>query len=206
MDREKIKKLLDKINRLYQTMEGADPMERDLMLYYIRQLYEEFYFSTEAGQKPVAPPIPPVSKPIAEPRVIEIPDQPEPRPVDNTPRPTAPEPKPVNRPKPRVDGKAYAALFEIQQTKELAQKLRSSPIQNLQQAFTINDRLLFTNELFAKDAQAFQEALRLLNRYEQFEEAKSYLQDMASQYNWMEEQRLEIAKDFVHTVKRRFPG
>lgn len=229
MDRQKVSKLLDKINRLFQTLDQPDPMERDLMMSYIRQLYEEFYFqekkqdtySPTKPQNSFSPPPPKYQAPEVNPPTPKY-ANPEPKPASRPYTAPQPEPRPRHEPKPapkpepqrvvpptpstRADQSQFAPLFEVENSNELAQKLRNSPINDLNQAFTINDRLLFTNELFSKDQQSFQRSLGLLNNYQRFDEAKFYLCDLASQYSWMTKGRLETAKDFIKTIRRRYPA
>lgn len=100
--------LLEKINALYKSMSldqgKVAPIERDLMLSYVRQLYEAFLdqeIDAPAKATPVAPPAPPVvvapppppPPPAPEPVVVTPP--PPPAPVAPPPPPPAPAPEPV---------------------------------------------------------------------------------------------------------------
>lgn len=96
--------LLEKINALYKSMSldqgKVAPIERDLMLSYVRQLYEAFLEQdTEVPAKaaPVAPPAPPVV--VAPP---PPPPAPEPVVVTPPPAPVAPPPPPPPAPEPVV--------------------------------------------------------------------------------------------------------
>jgi len=208
MDRQKVSRLLEKMNRLFQGLDqNPDPIERDLMLNYLRQLYEEFYFiRREKSWEPKrsASPPEPVSQPKPDPQIIDIPEAEPPR-ASPTPPPPPPPPKesPRRSPVPSNSSK-FEPLFKVEKSNDLAQKLGSSPVSSLFQAFTINDRLLYTNELFSKNQQAFQQSLQLLDRYEQFDEARPYLSELAEEYGWIAEEKLELAKDFVQTVRRRY--
>ena len=222
MDTKKVKRLLDKVTRLFNTLESQqgdpDPIERDLMLSYLRQLYGEFLPAAPKARPEVKKPEPNPG-PKAEPRVIEIAEQAPPpsppRDPEPTPTPTPPPPPPPKNPSPepsssaptsspRKDMHTFDPLFKWEEAKDLSAKLSTSPVSDLQYVFAINDRLLFTNELFAKDNQAFQQALNLLNRYTHFEEAKVYICEIADQYQWLKKDRVETAKDFVKTVRRRY--
>lgn len=230
MDLKKAKITLDKINSLYQSMSIEDGsvsnIERDLMLSYIQQLYDTFLHqhSSNSEETEIAPPPPKtVEKPKQKrtykpPRIIEIPDslqnlqqeKPAPKPTYTPPpapkaQPTTPEPV-VQQPTPSVpaDEGAFASLFEFKEAKELSEKLSSRPIQDLTKALAINDRLLYMNELFAKDLNSLNDALSQLNRYDRLAEAKPILLQFAQKYDWMEESRINIAKDFVRLVKRKY--
>ena len=69
---------------------------------------------------------------------------------------------------------------------------------------SINDRLLYMNELFGKDRGALEESIQVLNRYESFETARSFLYNLGEQYHWAAENRLEIAHAFIKLVRRRY--
>lgn len=96
-------------------------------------------------------------------------------------------------------------LFEEKQAKELSEKLAESAIADLKKAIALNDRLLYTSELFAGDGKAFETALSALNDFSHFEEARDYLvHNVAVHYTWTDKKRLDTAKAFVKLVRRRY--
>ncbi len=219
MDSQQVKILLEKINSLYKSINlNKGPMvavERDLMLSYIRQLYEEF-LEADAPKQPaqslpnivetdVKPPPPPprevpAAKPSYEaPKVAEAPKYTPPPPREE-PKPTPP---PVSRP---AKSGNYEVLFDQKQARELSEKLSERPVTDLTKAFAINDKLLYINELFGRDNESFNETLKLLNRFETMNEARSLLLSVAEQYDWLDEERQEIAQSFIKTVRRRYNG
>ena len=216
MDKKKTRLLLDKISAMFKTLEHLEgplePIERDLMLSYIRQLYAAVYEDAadtspaEAPRKPVRTPESPrqESKPI---NIPEHPPKPAPtyKPAEQTPeeRP-APPPPPKREETARKPSGKTEKLFAEKSARELGDKLSNSRIADLRRAFTINDRLLYMNELFGKDQSSFEKALNLLNQYDSFQEARSYIEVLANQFNWLEEERIEIAQDFVRTIRRRY--
>jgi hypothetical protein len=153
----------------------------------------------------VAPPAPP--PPVREEAPASAP--PPPPPVEIPPAPASPPPAPVEVPKPVIPAMATPlgldVLFEEKQAKELSEKLAESPIADLKKAIALNDRLMYTSELFAGDGIAFENALASLNSFTQFESARDYLvQYCAVQYTWTDKKRLDIAKAFVKLVRRRY--
>ena len=99
----------------------------------------------------------------------------------------------------------YSQLFETSQSKDLSDKLSRAPISDLMKAFSINDRLLVVTDLFAGDQQKFQDTIDILNTKYSFDEAKSYLlRYIVDRYEWLGEERLERAQEFVKLVQRRF--
>lgn len=241
MDLQQARILLEKITSLQKSIAlNKGPMasiERDLMLSYIRQLYEVYVDSNEPEEaakisKNTAPeevkvapkPVeveqprqtytpPPSFDEATKPPKADVPVQHTPPPPPHQPEPnievkqeTPPPPPPV-QPVQRSGSsgqKNFSALFEMKQARELSEKLSERPVTDLTKAFAINDKLLYINELFGRDAESFNETLKILNKFERMEEATSLLMSLAEQYDWTEEDRIEIAQSFIKTVRRRY--
>jgi len=159
------------------------------------------------------------------PRIIEIPDslrdkeeepapKPKPKPVQQPEeqqqsfRSPSPEPKPQPEPKKEEATNGlkpeHEVLFEKQNAKELSEKLSEQPINDLTKAIALNDKLLYANELFNKELSDFNKAIYRINNMSSFEEAKTYVSELAEQYNWTDEERLDRAKDLSKLIRRRF--
>lgn len=249
MDLQQARILVRKINSLFKSMEmdgspQPTPIERDLMLSYLRQLYQSFLdeSSLDASKITVSAPLVevPVNKPTpkpepepikptfeapkayvppvvnVEPPKVETPPVPEVReepkvyiPPVEIPKPPVVEvkPEPVQTtPPPSTGGSngSLDALFSFKKATELSEKLSEMPIPDLTKGMSINDRLLYMNELFGRDMAKLDEVLRALNNFPSLDSAKSYLMGVAAQYNWGEEERSEIAQSFIKLVRRRF--
>ncbi|HMO41130.1 MAG TPA: hypothetical protein PKC76_16300 [Saprospiraceae bacterium] len=219
MDLQQAQILLEKINSLHKSIRlnkgPVAAIERDLMLSYVRQLYESYLNTNELVQP--APPAAPPPPPAPAPKPAETP--PPPRVEYTPPKVSAPEPPPAppvqpirQEPPPppaaqrgRVSDPAnFSILFDFRQARELSEKLGERPVTDLTKAFAINDKLLYINELFGRDSTAFNDSLTLMNKFETIEEAKSLLMSLAEQYDWTEEERMEIAQSFIKTVRRRY--
>ncbi len=237
MNLSQAKTQLEKIIALYKSMSADEKnisaIERDLMLGYIRSLYENFLDSTPSvstsndnrSTAAYKPPPPVDTRPIVvetpPPPVVERPrvEQPQPRPVE-PPKPVAPPPpaaEPVSYQMPptavvstpRSDTSANSteieALFEESSSNELSDKLSNTAINDLSKAFGLNDRLLMQNELFANNKAVFDEILKDLNNASSFDSAKGYLVDFAKRYHWVANpERQKHAKWFIKMVRRRF--
>lgn len=236
---QQAKILLEKINALQRSISlnkgTIAPIERDLMLSYIRQLYEIFLDLEESStpkQQPavkteavktvyrpqeVEPTRPtytppkvdtPPSTAKEEPTIIrEVAPLPPIIPIQQPVYEPTPPPPPASQPIPRSTSSGnnkINALFDFRQSSDLSERLSERPITDLTKAFAINDRLLYINELFGKDGDSFNESLKLLNKFERIEEAKSLLVSLAEQYDWTREDRAETAQSFVKTVRRRY--
>ncbi len=237
MNLSQAKTQLEKIIALYKSMSADEKnisaIERDLMLGYIRSLYENFLDATPsvspsndtrstAAYKPPPPPAPEPKQVVIEtppPPVVERPKvepPPPPRPVEQ-PKPVVPAPEPVQyqtpptaiAPPPRAESNTHSAeieeLFEEPSNKELSDRLSNTAINDLTKAFGLNDRLLMQNELFANNKAVFDEILKDLNNASSFDSAKGYLTDFAKRYNWIgNPERQKHAKWFIKMVRRRF--
>lgn len=226
MDSQQAKVLIEKIQALHRTIHAGGnrmaPIERDLMLNYIRQLYE-IYFETGSAERSVVSsmtPEPPKEEPKPQPeppkkpRIIEISDTMKDWLHEEKPAPTPPpviQPAPekvefVPKPTPKkeeIPGE-FEKLFEFKEVRELSEKLSESPINDLTRGLAINDRLLYTNELFGKDPVALNESLKALNRYDSLSSAKGFLLNLATQYNWNGKEKLATAQEFIRYVRRRY--
>ena len=228
---------LEKIIALYKSMSADEKnisaIERDLMLGYIRRLYENFLDSAPApiaassheyrpttAAKPIETPPPPppvVEKPRVETPPIETPPPPPVVVEKHKPEPTPP---PVEQPRHQVPphvpvesskstksdaSSDIEALFEAVSGKELSDKLANTPINDLAKAFGLNDRLLMQNELFGNNKAVFDEIIKDLNNASSFDSAKGYLVSFANRYNWVaNSERQRHAKAFIKLVRRRF--
>jgi hypothetical protein len=225
MDKEKARVLIHKINALYKNIDantpGVSPLERDLMLSYLRQFYETIALSQsqpKATQSEVQPiiEVPPLKEeqPIKEVQSLKE----EKRetgllgrergvgnfePEKKTPEPVVHEmiPQPVE---PASDSE-LAHLFIWQEPSNLAERLASQAISNLSfSTFSMNERLLYTNDLFEKNIAEMEEAVKMLNNFTHFDQAKVFLLNIGRQHDWHKEDRKEAAKSFINTVRRRF--
>ncbi len=247
MNSKKAGTVLRKINSLYGSIdfeeEGISSIERDLMLNYIRQLYECFMEVDEAPVRKPVKKIAPLPEPPASPSKKDIPleiestaPKPESRDFSHNSRPASESPTPpVNEPIERVSpavqpdkfkvtppitersdpGSPFQTgtadlsadmepLFAFRKATELSERLSEQPISDLSRALSINDRLLYTNELFGRNIQALEDTLRDLNRFSTMDQAQRYLIDLARKYDWMKEERKEVAQAFVKLVRRRY--
>lgn len=231
MNLQQAKITLEKINRLYQSMtldSSIDEHEQQLMLNYIRQFYQAFSGEGLEEKPPKAIKKPRVIRKSADPApsVTEIPvpdfkpepiPEPAPEPVKveqlkpvYTPPPPRPEPPVATKiSDPELDRITlhtddYDELFEVPAAKDLSDRLSSSPIRDLTKAISINEKILTRNELFGNDKSRFDEALKKLNSFGSFTEARPYLAGLASEYEWNQKNLKKKAQVFIKLVRRRY--
>jgi hypothetical protein len=237
MDKEKARVLIHKINALYKNIDantpGVSPLERDLMLSYLRQFYETIALSQSQNKaivKEVQPEkeITPV-KEVQPEKEIQLVKEVQPikevPPLNEVKRETGllgheqgvanvePEKKiseavaPTVTPQPSESflNNELAHLFIWQEPSNLAERLASQAISNLSfSTFSMNERLLYTNDLFGKNSAEMEEAVMMINNFTHFDQAKVFLLNIGRQHDWYKEERKEAAKSFINMVRRRF--
>lgn len=231
MDFQQSKKLLDKINALHQSIsfeeENISSIERDLMLSYIRQFYESFLNThpetlsdparnaikkarikketgTNATEEYAPPPKVKVPEPVKEIEFEVTPPPPPPPVVKEEPKIEIPEPpKPAPVSKPAASGK-FRSLFDNKEASELSEKLSLQPVADINKAIAINDKLLYVNDLFGKDPNAYSAAMIRLNNFNTMDEARDLLEQFAQSHDWLEEEKQDTARAFIKIVRRRY--
>jgi len=208
MDKPKARLLLQKVNSLFKTVDanpaGASALERDLMLSYLRQFYEIVALS------PIAPTI---QASLDTPAKVSTVQVSEAQPLrDNRDQANAGQMaqetldhQSEEAPPVLEEAARFAFLFEWHEPGNLAERLASQAISHLSMTtFTVNEKLLYTNDLFGRLIPEMEEAVRTLNQCSHFEQAKALLSHLAERYSWDQGERREVAKNFIHTVRRRF--
>jgi len=84
----------------------------------------------------------------------------------------------------------------------VADQIQQSPIAKLVDAFTLNDRYLYANELFNKDMSAFNALIKAIDNCTSADEAQSLFNKTGAAYNWDTENTLVI--NFMDLIERRF--
>ncbi len=233
MKLSKAQKILRKIHALIDNMEGNGealmPMERDLMLHYLRQLYDLFLqaevnpenahepFGKSANAPGTPPKTAPGKKTAAPKPKATLPPKPDPQPEPPAPeppqeveaelKPAAPKPKPrpvPKPPKPAAISEDLQELFELPVAKELSEKLSTLPISDLSKAMGLNERIFTIKELFGDDQELFNKTLNRLNKLTSFEEAETVLVEIAKRFEWTDKKKRKKAKNFIKLVSRRY--
>jgi len=85
----------------------------------------------------------------------------------------------------------------------LSDHLQKQPIADLMSAIGLNERYLYSNDLFDGDMQEFKNAIKMLNEFENVEEAKAFFESgLKSTYDWKDDDPL--AQAFLSLVERRY--
>lgn len=115
-----------------------------------------------------------------------------------------PEPKPVPEPKPQAQPEPNIQMDKDQVTQELSNGniltgVNMEAVDDIMVAIGLNDRFLFTRELFDNDAEMFERTITNLNKMKSWNEANSYLNE---NFSWNSEDPSLIL--FISFVKRRY--
>lgn len=159
----------------------------------------------ERKEVPVESPPSPVAEPVDMPSPVDIP----PVTPDTAPAPPPPPPPPlevpVSYPAQKSPRSEFDVLFTTEEAKDLSDKLRTSPIDDLSRAMGINERFLTINELFHGDHENFDQVLRRLNELPSFETARLYLEEeVIPRYDWLDKTRAKKAGIFIRLIRRRY--
>lgn len=122
---------------------------------------------------------------------IKSPAQPEPIKVDSTS--TIGEQYQSNK------KSIHDILAQNNATRDLASKLKDKPISDIKTAIGLNDRFLYTKELFNGNAKKYNDALDILNNLSDLDEAMQYLNE---HIEWNPEK--DSFNRFLELVYRRY--
>lgn len=107
----------------------------------------------------------------------------------------------VAQPEP-IQPKIEKAASTTAEKSSIGEKLSHSPIASLKDAFSLNDRYLFANELFKKDMSLFTETVKTIDACNNLISAQEILNQSKTNLNWDTENERVIS--FYQLVERRF--
>jgi outer membrane biosynthesis protein TonB len=85
----------------------------------------------------------------------------------------------------------------------LSEQLRKQPIADLMTAIGLNERYLYANELFEGDMEAFREVIKILNEFDDREQAVAYFKSqLIPTYEWKADH--DLVKALYLLVERRY--
>lgn len=88
-------------------------------------------------------------------------------------------------------------------SESVADKLKQQPVSDLSSAIGMNERFLFTKELFGGDSVMYNDAVTYLNSLKSMEEARIYLEsNFHGKYNW--EMGSDTVIVFMELLNKRF--
>ena len=78
------------------------------------------------------------------------------------------------------------------------------PLTDLTKSLTINNRVLFSRDLFGGDNELLNTTLRTLNTSGSEAAAQPVMESLARRFDWTEEDKKETAREFIELVRRRY--
>lgn len=99
----------------------------------------------------------------------------------------------------------FEELFIFKQATDLAAKLSESPVSDLSKVLGVNEKLLYTRELFGGDNAKFTNAVSFFNNAGYFDKARSFMEyNLIEQYAWLSKEKKATAREFVKLIRRRY--
>tara|TARA_B110000046_G_scaffold112201_1_gene119337 strand:+ start:29677 stop:30600 length:924 start_codon:yes stop_codon:yes gene_type:complete len=85
----------------------------------------------------------------------------------------------------------------------LSGHLQKQPIADLISAIGLNEQYLYANDLFEGDMQEFKNSIKMLNEFENIDDAKSFFESkLRTTYNWEDDNAL--AQALLNLIERRY--
>jgi len=105
----------------------------------------------------------------------------------------------------KVDLSGFQTLFDDDQVKDVSSQFSLKPLADINKGMGINDKILMINSLFGGDQQLFSATVTQLNEAGSFDVAKQIVATgMAAKHDWLDENKIDTAKRFIHLIKRRY--
>ncbi len=217
MNLKKFNKYLKKVNSLNSIItdnEDLSTIELDLIKEYVRKMYDSLIDDEEPivkkakKQKKIEIEEPIVAKKENYDKIVEeekIPELKEEVIEEKIEKEEVIEEVMPSNTHTTVFSDELLEVFEEKESNELSEKLSLTPIKNLTKAFSINERIFTVREMFGGDNEAFDKAIKDLNKLDSVEEAKDYILDnLVEKYDWDNSEMIKKLKHLFKTVKRRY--
>jgi hypothetical protein len=137
------------------------------------------------------------------PKVVEIQKVEEQKPEEQIQKVQTPES--INQDRDFEFNPEFEELFIFKQATDLAAKLSESPVSDLSKVLGVNEKLLYTKELFGGDTAKFNEAVSFFNRAGFFDKARSFIEyNLIEPYHWMSKEKKASAREFIKLIRRRY--
>ncbi len=216
--RPNVSELVEKINAITSggSLAGLSRIELDLLQQYLRTLYEEVEHAKSKPLHTIAPPAKQEVHPQLEAEkesiqpelLIAAVNEPKEEKVVITETPPKEDAKSLSKEEKPAKGalneliKSGGGLNEKLKTtaKEIHRSLSHKPLKDL---IDLNKRIVFVNELFSGDIDAFNTAVGNIDRVEDYEGAQQYIREqLVEKYKWNE--TAQSTRLFLKLTRQRF--
>ena len=179
----------------------AEPMPIDLDIDDVPEVEEpveevvveedDLPFYDEPAEEPVPEPVEePIEEPVVEEPVVE---------EDDDDLPIFAEPEPVYEAAPAEPKVKTAVIDAMTDRQAWRTDMPGTAVKDIRSAISLNDRILFINNLFGQDPMAFQDALTKINQMTSIEEVVEYV--VSEQPGWNLES--DTVYRFMMAVRRK---
>jgi len=101
---------------------------------------------------------------------------------------------------------ALSKLFDLQRHDDVSERFSHVPIDNIEAAMGLNERIFTLKELFGGDKTLFDATCEQLNKFHSFSDAQTLLVNGPARiFKWGDAERLKMAEQFIRIVSRRYP-
>jgi hypothetical protein len=166
-----------------------------------------YHKEEEPEQPTVAEAMAATITPEPTPEPVAFKPQPEPAPIPtyqlNQTPPTAPNPEPAAATEPERPLTLNERLSAQAAANASTPAASAAPIKDLKSAITLNDKMLFVRDLFNGYSLAYSEAIEILNRFNNFDDAERFLKtNYVEKNHWADKPATN--EKFFDLLKRRF--
>jgi len=97
-------------------------------------------------------------------------------------------------------------LFDLPKSDEMSGRFSHVPIDSIESAMGLNERIFTLKELFGGDKALFDAVCSKLNQLHSYAEARTMLMNgPARDFRWADPERIKMAEQFIRIVTRRYP-
>jgi hypothetical protein len=166
-----------------------------------------YHKEDESQQPTVAEAMAETVTPEPTPEPVLFTPQPEPAPIPTYQLNHTPAPIPTPEPTPAAEPERALTLNERLSAQAAANTsipaASAAPIKDLKSAITLNDKMLFVRDLFNGYSLAYSEAIEILNRFSNFDDAERFLKtNYVEKNHWADKPATN--EKFFDLLKRRF--
>ncbi len=192
----------DKLTNFYKQISAdghINSIELDLLKSYTLNFYESLVIGSPASSNQ-----PKTNTTLStEQKVSDFKQTPEAQPVaEQAPTEAPPSPAPKSTKK---ENKDLDQLFSLETGNEISDKLSISPINDINKAMSINERIFTIKELFGGSQESFTKTMSKLNEFSTYDDAKNYLsENIVGDNNWLDPEKSKKVKNFLKLISRKY--
>ena len=222
MQISKVEKRINKISSFIEMFKAdgkLSKIEKDLLLDYVRKLYDELSSLDVSDVQPKK-----VQKPIVENTILPVVKEERVKEdkIESQVKHEEKQAEVITKPivikevekvtpiidtsvSSKIDKKQIDELFSFDEVKDMSDRLSLSELNDINKAIGINEKIFTIKELFDGDATAYKTTIEALNTTKSIEDARVYLtSNVIEKYGWLNEENSKKAHNFLKIVRRLY--